>query len=105
MIRIDAIWLATEPVDMRAGADTLLARMVMVFGAARPAPCLSVCQPTCDANEGAGLRRPGNLAGHAAPESRAVYMEQRRAVRCIAAESVIVTGTGHRAAVADEHGE
>ncbi|MEM5340174.1 IS66 family insertion sequence element accessory protein TnpB [Paraburkholderia azotifigens] len=36
MIRIDAIWLATEPVDMRAGADTLLARVVKVCGAARP---------------------------------------------------------------------
>jgi transposase len=36
LIRIDAIWLATEPVDMRAGADTLLARVVKVFGAARP---------------------------------------------------------------------
>jgi transposase len=36
MIRIDAIWLATEPIDMRAGADTILARVVKVFGAARP---------------------------------------------------------------------
>lgn len=36
MIRIDAIWLATEPLDMRAGADTILARVVKVFGAARP---------------------------------------------------------------------
>jgi IS66 Orf2 like protein len=36
LIRIDAIWLATQPVDMRAGADTLLARVVKVFGAARP---------------------------------------------------------------------
>lgn len=36
LIRIDAIWLATEPVDMRAGAETLLARVVKVFGAARP---------------------------------------------------------------------
>lgn len=35
MIRIDAIWLATEPVDMRAGADRLLARVVQVFGAAQ----------------------------------------------------------------------
>ena len=35
MIRIDAIWLAVEPVDMRAGADRLLARVVQVFGAAR----------------------------------------------------------------------
>ena len=36
MIRIDAIWLATEPIDMRAGTDTALARVVTVFGAARP---------------------------------------------------------------------
>ncbi|WP_280553498.1 IS66 family insertion sequence element accessory protein TnpB [Halomonas sp. 25-S5] len=36
MIRIDEIWLATEPLDMRAGPDTALARVVKVFGAARP---------------------------------------------------------------------
>lgn len=35
MIRIDAMWLAAEPVDMRAGADRLIARVVEVFGAAR----------------------------------------------------------------------
>lgn len=35
MIRIDAVWLAVEPVDMRAGADRLLARVVQVFGAAQ----------------------------------------------------------------------
>lgn len=36
VIHIEAIWLATEPLDMRAGADTILARVVKVFGAARP---------------------------------------------------------------------
>jgi|GEM_PF-268913 len=36
MIRIDAIWLATEPMDMRAGTETALARVVTVFGAAQP---------------------------------------------------------------------
>jgi len=36
MIRIDAMWLATEPMDMRAGTDTALARVVKVFGAAHP---------------------------------------------------------------------
>jgi transposase len=36
VIRIDAIWLATDPLDMRAGTDTALARVVKVFGAARP---------------------------------------------------------------------
>ena len=36
MIRIDAIWLATEPMDMRAGTETVLARVIAVFGAAKP---------------------------------------------------------------------
>ena len=35
MIRIDAAWLSVEPLDMRAGVDTLLARVVSVFGEAR----------------------------------------------------------------------
>lgn len=34
MIRIEAMWLAAEPIDMRAGADRLLARVVQVFGSA-----------------------------------------------------------------------
>ena len=36
MIRADAVWMSTVAVDMRAGADTLLARVVAVFGEARP---------------------------------------------------------------------
>ena len=36
MIRIDAAWLATQPLDMRAGTDTALAWVVAVFGAAHP---------------------------------------------------------------------
>ncbi|HSW19643.1 MAG TPA: IS66 family insertion sequence element accessory protein TnpB [Ramlibacter sp.] len=36
MIRIDAVWLAIAPLDMRAGTDTALARVVKVFGSARP---------------------------------------------------------------------
>jgi len=36
MIRIDVAWLATAPLDMRAGTDTALARVVAVFGAAHP---------------------------------------------------------------------
>jgi hypothetical protein len=35
VIRIDALWLAVQPIDMRAGADRLLARVVQVFGAAQ----------------------------------------------------------------------
>ena len=35
MIRIDAVWLAIEPIDMRAGAERLLSSVVQVFGAAQ----------------------------------------------------------------------
>jgi transposase len=35
MIRIDALWLSVEPMDMRAGAERLLARVVHVFGQAQ----------------------------------------------------------------------
>lgn len=36
MIRIEAVWLAVEPLDMRAGTESALARVVHVFGAAHP---------------------------------------------------------------------
>jgi len=36
MIRVEAVWLATAALDMRAGTDSALARVVAVFGAARP---------------------------------------------------------------------
>lgn len=36
MIRVDALWLSVEPMDMRAGTNTALGRVVAVFGAAKP---------------------------------------------------------------------
>jgi transposase len=36
LIRIEAVWLAVAPLDMRAGSDTALARVVQVFGDAKP---------------------------------------------------------------------
>jgi transposase len=36
MLRVDEVWLSTEALDMRAGMDTLLTRVVLVFGAAQP---------------------------------------------------------------------
>ena len=36
VIRVDALWLAIEPLDMRPGTEAALARVVRVFGAARP---------------------------------------------------------------------
>ncbi|MCV2369484.1 IS66 family insertion sequence element accessory protein TnpB [Roseateles oligotrophus] len=36
LIPIEAVWLATAPMDMRGGSEAALARVVHVFGAARP---------------------------------------------------------------------
>ena len=36
MIKIEAVWLGVEPLDMRAGTEAALAKVVAVFGAARP---------------------------------------------------------------------
>ena len=36
VIRVDQWWLATEPVDMRTGADRLLAQVIQMLGAAQP---------------------------------------------------------------------
>jgi transposase len=35
LIRIDALWLAVAPMDMRAGSERLLASVVQVFGQAQ----------------------------------------------------------------------
>ncbi len=36
MISVDTVWLAVEPLDMRAATEAALARVVTVFGEARP---------------------------------------------------------------------
>ena len=36
MIRIDALWLSTRPLDMRAGTEMILAQVVRIFGEAQP---------------------------------------------------------------------
>lgn len=35
MIQVDALWLSTTPLDMLAGTETILARIVSMFGEAR----------------------------------------------------------------------
>lgn len=35
LIQLDTLWLAVQPIDMRVGADRLLAHVVRVFGAAQ----------------------------------------------------------------------
>ena len=36
MIRVDEVWMAAQPLDMRMGSEAALARVVSVFGAAHP---------------------------------------------------------------------
>ena len=36
MIRINEIWLSTQPMDMRAGMDTVMAQVVRAFGYIKP---------------------------------------------------------------------
>ena len=36
MIRIDAAYLSAEPLDMRAGFDSVIARVIAAFGSAQP---------------------------------------------------------------------
>ena len=36
MIRVEQIWLSKEPLDMRAGPETCLNRVVQVFSSAKP---------------------------------------------------------------------
>ena len=35
MIRIQQYWMAVEPIDMRAGMETVLGKVVAVFGSAQ----------------------------------------------------------------------
>lgn len=36
MIRVEQVWMAAQPLDMRIGSEAALARVVSVFGAAHP---------------------------------------------------------------------
>jgi transposase len=36
LIRVDSVWMAVQPLDMRLGTEAALARVVTVFGAAHP---------------------------------------------------------------------
>ncbi len=73
MIRIDAIWLATEPMDMRAGTETALARCGRRVWCGEAALRLSVRQPPCQPDEGAVARWRGHLACRTAFEPRQIF--------------------------------
>jgi transposase len=48
MIRIDSVWMATAPLDMRSGTETVLMRVVRVFGAAHPHHAYVFANRRCD---------------------------------------------------------
>ena len=66
MIRIDALWLCTKPVDMRAGAERLLVHVVHALGSANAhhGTCLPMRGPrasrcSCTTALACGARRDG----------------------------------------------
>lgn len=64
MIRIDAMWLATSSMNMRAGPERLLARVVQVFGAAQAHhgyPQLKIVRATAWVRRYGCLRTAKNL--------------------------------------------
>ena len=84
MIRIDSLWLAVGPMDMRAGAERLLARVVQVFGAAQA--ITATCFPTrgprasscwCMTDSGFGAHHAGSMrAASSGPEMRLMVLRQ-----------------------------
>ena len=64
MIRIEAAWLATAPLDMRAGTDSALARVITVFGAAHPHHAYLFANKRAAPGPGAG--RPAAIGSRSA---------------------------------------
>ncbi|WP_198087029.1 hypothetical protein [Variovorax sp. E3] len=90
MIRIDAMWLAADPIDMRASAERLLARVVQVLGAAQahhgqPPPLLRVVQIV-----GYAISRSIDATLALAECGRRAFMESAHAFRLSWAQCVLV---------------
>ena len=81
MIRIDAMWLAVEPLDMRVGADRLLARVVEVFGAAQAHHGYLFANARGTRVKLAGARRLWRVVRRAAPEPGPLRVAHRCARR------------------------
>lgn len=58
MIRIDAVWLGIEPLDMRSGTEAALAKVVAVFGAARPHHAYALHAPEAECIAKGKVRTP-----------------------------------------------
>ena len=63
VIRIDAVWLAVQRIDMRTGVDRLLASVVQVFGAAQAHHCYLFTNARSSRIRLSRARRDGAPAG------------------------------------------
>ena len=105
VIRINAVWLAVEPVDMRAGIEALLARVVQVFGAA--SRTTGTCSPTREARASSCSCTMASACGRsaaiepgplhlAAPWHCSAVGADASAVRCAARPAVAAAGANER---------
>ena len=77
VIRIDAAFFALEPLDMRAGTDKALARVVDVFGEARAHHAYLFVNKRCNRNEGAGARGLWSVVVRAKTVRRKLHPRRR----------------------------
>ena len=112
VIRVDAVWLAMEPLDMRSGTESALARVVNVFGAARPHHAYLFANRRANrlkvlVHDGIGVwlaARRLNQGRFVWPsESGCDAVDHARAVRCARARAALAAhrrGRRHHGAVA-----
>ena len=79
VIRIDRLWLCTAPMDMRAGAERLLALRCADHRRCPRPPRLPVRQRARHAHQAAGPRRLRRVVRRAAAERRALRVAARGA--------------------------
>jgi hypothetical protein len=81
MLRIDALWLCAQPVDMRAGTERLLAAVVTTLGEARAHHGLPVRQRPATRVKAAGSRRLRHLVRCQTAARRTLRLGSRRSCR------------------------
>ncbi|WP_244139161.1 IS66 family insertion sequence element accessory protein TnpB [Burkholderia sp. BCC1630] len=101
VIRIAAIWLVTEPLNMRAGTDTILARVVKVFGAARSYHAYLLANKHSTRMKVLVFVRLRNLARGAPLEQGPVRLDERPRNNRRRVEFRTVAGARDGAAMAD----
>lgn len=84
MIRIDALWLCTKPVDMRSGAERLLAHVVQALGCANAHHGYMFANARGHAHQDARARRHRRVAANRLNVGRFVWPREIDAAKPIA---------------------